>query len=82
MLVGNYRPGRKWVQEEIAVPTRPVSYRVRANETVWRRHADQLRPGPRSNHDPGFEAGAECEETTNVTQRTQSAALQMTHRMK
>ncbi len=58
VLVGNYRPGRKWVQGEITVPTRPVSYRVRANETVWRRHADQLHPGPRSNHDPGFEAGA------------------------
>ena len=67
VLTRNYLPGRKWVQGEIAVQTRPVSYRVRANETVWRRHADQLRSGPRPIHDPGFEAKAPCEETTNVT---------------
>ncbi|XP_062507315.1 uncharacterized protein LOC134183735 [Corticium candelabrum] len=67
VLVRNYRPGWKWVQREIAVQTGPVSYRVCANETVWRRHADQLLPGPRSSHDPRFEAEAEYEETANVT---------------
>ena len=51
--------------------TGPVSYRVSANETVWRRHADQLIPGPRSNHDPRFEAEAECE---NVTPKVNSVS--------
>ena len=58
VLVRNYRPGHK----ERLPSTGPVSHRVSANETVWRRHADQLLPGPRSNHDPRFEAEAECEE--------------------
>ena len=83
VLVRNYRPGWKWVQREIAVQTGPVSYRVCANETVWRQHADQLLPGPRSSHDPRFEAEAEYEKLPVLhLQRTQSAALQMTHRMK
>ena len=44
MVARNYRGGDKWVPGIIAAQTGPLSYQVRvASNTVWNRHADQLR---------------------------------------
>ena len=44
VVARNYRGGDKWVPGIIAAQTGPLSYQVRvASNTVWNRHADQLR---------------------------------------
>nr|XP_023662355.1 uncharacterized protein K02A2.6-like [Paramormyrops kingsleyae] len=42
VLARNYSGGHKWVPATVIAQTGPVSYTVQTNDSVWRRHADQL----------------------------------------
>jgi hypothetical protein len=79
VVAKNYRGGDKWVPGIIAAQTGPLYYEVRvASNTVWNRHADQLRatgvktdiheerPGPTSKP----EVESDDENARNVFPRT------------
>ena len=86
VMVRNYHPGPKWVPGEILRQTGPVSYEVATStstgDLLWRRHADQLGPGPgrldtqelaheRDADDP-LEAAEPCQESGGKPSTTNS----------